>query len=145
MTPEVVTPAYSLLQQELFEATGLFFDVEQSDREVSVLLQGVRVLGLPQDALDRPADTVRSFKFPPHLRQGAPTLSQRRAILHMLGKTAAVRSELHDVLSAETAAGIPEQLARLSGLESEIRDAICGLIWSLDDLAIQRLVNRLGV
>lgn len=144
MVPEVQTPGYSEFQRELFDATGLVFEVRADGRSIHLSLDGVRVLGLPLHFLNEPAVTVRRFEFPKNLRDGT-TLAQRRAVLRALDEQVIVRTTIHDLLAGETGTDTQEQLAGIANLEAKVRDYVCTLIWDLDDLAVQRLANRLGV
>ena len=143
MTPEVASTGFTELQRELFEATGLVFEIKADEKHVGLSFDGVHVLNLPFEALMAPVKTVRSFRFPRHLQNG-PTLAQRCSILRALAAKAESVADLHALLGNEPGDDLRKNLMRIVDLESQTRDAVCTLVWSLNDLAVQRLSVRLG-
>jgi len=133
---------FSDLQRELFEVTGLYFDVATDADGVNLFMKDVHVFSLPLAALHDAGATVRQLEFPKHLKQG-PTLVQRRAILKALSEQSIIRIQFHNVLASEGEAFSPE-LSHIQNLEKQARDEICMLIWTLNDVTIQRLAVSLN-
>ncbi len=132
---------FSDLQRELFEATGLYFDVTTDADGVNLFMKDVHVFSLPLLDVHNASEAVRNVEFPKHLKPG-PTLVQRRAVLKALSESTIIRIQLLDVLSSGGEAP-SQELSHIQDLEKQTRSEICMLIWNMDDVTIQRLAVSL--
>lgn len=143
MDNEPKAMGFTELQGELYEATGLVFDVAVTDEGVDLSLEGVHVLGMPAEAAQTPVESVRAFKFPRNLKPGM-TLVQRRALIKTLSGQTSIRIGLQSLL-AEVSDDAGDKMQRILTLERMTRDELCLLIWDLDDLTIGRLAEKLSL
>ncbi len=134
----------SLVQSELFERTGLAFDIDVTTDGIRLMLKGVHAYTLPLSA-QNDRDAIWAAPLPTHLNNGA-TYVERWMLLQVLVTQDEIRSNLRALLLSATSnnSTMQSNLLLAQRFENGSLDMLRRVVWELDDCTVRRLSDALG-
>ncbi len=143
MSSNEVPSGFSAAQIALYERTGLVFDIVETGTHAILSLRGTEVFTFPLQNGTALHTLIPHVRLPGALSNASPTLVQRHTLLRHISETTVVRARVAEMLAAEHTEGVEESLQRILDLERQTQEQIALLIWTLDDITIQRLMTQL--